>query len=121
MSSLNKHTAKPAHPAAARWHAFVDGGRARRAAIVLLVVASLFGLVGFFAAPPLIRHVGESQLSKQLGRPVSIGRVALNPYTLRFEADRVRIAEPDGKGAFASVERLVLQASWMSLLRAAPI
>ncbi len=75
----------------------------------------------FFAAPPLIRHVAEQQLSKQLDRPATIGRIALNPYTLRFEADRIHIGERGGQGDFIDISRLIVKPSWSSLFRGAPI
>src|ERR1700682_5834080 len=95
--------------------------RARRIVTGLLIFIVLFGLLGFFAAPPLIRHIAEQQLSKQLDRPASIGRVALNPYTLNLEADRIRVGERGGTGDFVDIERLIVQPSWTSLFRAAPI
>ncbi|HEY3540554.1 MAG TPA: DUF748 domain-containing protein [Trinickia sp.] len=94
---------------------------ARRWAISIVVVVALFGLLGFFAAPPLLRHVAEQQLSAQLARPVTIGRVTLNPYTLRLEADRIRIGEKAAPGDFFSAERLVVRLSWLTILRFAPI
>ncbi|WCM23294.1 DUF748 domain-containing protein [Paraburkholderia bryophila] len=95
--------------------------RTRRVLIGLLIFVVLFGLLGFFAAPPLIRHIAEQQLSKQLDRPATIGRIALNPYTLRLEADRVHIGDKGGAGDFVDISRLIVQASWSSLFRAAPI
>lgn len=93
----------------------------RRWAISIVVIVALFGLLGFFAAPPLLRHVAEQQLSAQLARPVTIGRVKLNPYTLRLEADRIRIGEKAAPGDFFSAERLVVRLSWLTMLRFAPI
>ncbi|WP_201703539.1 DUF748 domain-containing protein [Paraburkholderia kirstenboschensis] len=95
--------------------------RTRRVITGLLIFIVLFGLLGFFAAPPLIRHIAEQQLSKQLDRPATIGRIALNPYTLKLEADRVHIGERGGPGNFVDIERLIVQPSWSSLFRAAPI
>ncbi len=95
--------------------------RAKRIAIGLLVFIVLFGLLGFFAAPPLIRHIAEQQLSKELDRPASIGRIALNPYTLNLEADRIHVGERGGAGDFVDIERLVVRPSWSSLFRLAPI
>ena len=94
---------------------------ARRWALSIVVIVALFGLLGFFAAPPLLRHVAEQQLSAQLARPVTIGRVTLNPYTLRLEADRIRIGEKAAAGDFFSAERLVVRLSWLTMLRFAPI
>ncbi len=95
--------------------------RTRRIAVVIVVLIVLYGLIGFFAAPPLIRHVAEGQMRDALGRPAHIERVSLNPYTLRLEADRIRVGEQAGAGDLASIERLVVQLSWFSLLRLAPI
>ncbi|WP_027779954.1 DUF748 domain-containing protein [Paraburkholderia caledonica] len=95
--------------------------RTRRVITGLLIFIVFFGLLGFFAAPPLIRHIAEQQLSKQLDRPATIGRIALNPYTLKLEADRVHIGERGGAGNFVDIERLIVQPSWSSLFRAAPI
>ncbi len=95
--------------------------RTRRVITGLLIFLVLFGLLGFFAAPPLIRHIAEQQLSKQLDRPAKIGRIALNPYTLKLEADRVHIGERGGVGDFVDISRLIVKPSWSSLFRAAPI
>jgi hypothetical protein len=95
--------------------------RTRRVLTGLLIFLVLFGLLGFFAAPPLIRHIAEQQLSKQLDRPATIGRIALNPYTLKLEADRVHIGERGGAGDFVDISRLIVKPSWSSLFRAAPI
>ncbi|WP_133646626.1 DUF748 domain-containing protein [Paraburkholderia flava] len=95
--------------------------RTRRILIGLLIFLVLFGLFGFLAAPPLIRHIAEQQLSKQLDRPATIGRIALNPYTLNFEADSVHIGERGGAGDFVDIARLIVRPSWSSLFRAAPI
>jgi len=98
-----------------------QGRRARRIVLILFAVVVLFGLLGFFAAPPLIRHIAEQQLSKQLDRPATIGRIALNPYTLNLEADRVHIGERGGSGDFVDISRLIVQTSWSSLFRLAPV
>ncbi len=94
---------------------------ARRTAIGVVIAVALYGLLGFFAAPPLIRHIAQQQLGKALDRSATIGHVALNPYTLRLEVDGVHLAERGGAGEFASIERLLVRISWMTLLRFAPI
>jgi hypothetical protein len=118
MASLNKATLASSLQAV---RDVAQARRTRRIVIGLLIFLVVFGLLGFFAAPPLIRHVAEQQLSKQLDRPATIGRIALNPYTLRFEADRIHIGERGGQGDFIDISRLILQPSWSSLFRGAPI
>ncbi|WP_322081800.1 DUF748 domain-containing protein [Burkholderia sp. BCC1972] len=95
--------------------------RTRRIGIGVLIFLVLFGLLGFFAAPPLIRHVAEQQLSKQLDRPATIQRIALNPYTLNLEADGIHLGERGGQGDFVDIGKLVVRPSWSSLFRGAPI
>jgi hypothetical protein len=118
MASLNKATLTSSLQAV---RGVAQARRTRRIVIGLLIFLVVFGLLGFFAAPPLIRHIAEQQLSKQLDRPATIGRIALNPYTLRFEADRIHIGERGGQGDFIDISRLILQPSWSSLFRGAPI
>lgn len=94
---------------------------ARRTLIGVFIAVVLYGLLGFFAAPPLIRHLAERELGQALNRPTAIRRVTLNPYTLRLEADGVRVGERGGAGDLAAIERLVVRVSWITLLRFAPI
>lgn len=83
-------------------------GRSRRLRKLLL---ALIGLLGFFAAPPLIKSQLQSRLGAQLGRPVTIGAVHFNPYTLRLDLDRLYIGEPAGPATFLDVDRLTLDLS----------
>ncbi|WP_322048508.1 DUF748 domain-containing protein [Paraburkholderia sp. J67] len=118
MASLNKTSLNTSLQSV---RAVARAPRTRHIFTGIVIFLVVFGLLGFFAAPPLIRHIAEQQLSKQLDRPVTIARIGLNPYTLRLEADRVHIGERGGQGDFFDVERLVVKPSWSSIFRAAPI
>lgn len=95
--------------------------RARKAALIAAIVLAVFGLLGFFAAPPIIRNQLQTRLTAMLGRPVAVGRVHLDPFTLRLQLDRVHIPDRNGRSPFVDVDRMVINASWMSLFRMAPV
>ena len=95
--------------------------RVRRIALRLLIALLVFALLGFLAAPPLLRSQIASRASTALGRPVTLGDASLNPFTLKLTLDRLHIGEADGKTAFVDVDRVVANASWASLFRFAPI
>ena len=48
-------------------------------------------------------------------------RCTSNPFTLRLQLDRLHIAERDGNAPFVDVDRMVVNASWISLFRMAPV
>jgi len=129
MASLNKTSLTSAGRSLIKGaNSVAQAPRTRRVVIGLLLAVIVIGLLGFFAVPPLIRHIAEQQLSAQLDRPASIERIALNPYTLSFEADRVHIGEAPANvsagsksGDFVDIERLIVRPSWSSLFRFAPI
>ncbi|MGN6480608.1 DUF748 domain-containing protein [Luteibacter sp.] len=95
--------------------------RARRIGLGLVIALILFALLGFLAAPSLIRSQIATRASNALGREVTVGHVSLNPFTLRLTLDQLHIAEADGKTAFLDIGRVTANASWASLFHAAPI
>ncbi len=58
-------------------------GSRRKLKLLIWAVALvlLYTIVGFLVLPPIIRSVAAKQLTKQLGRAVTIQQVKLNPYT----------------------------------------
>src|ERR1700741_3731742 len=79
--------------------------RVRKTLLIAAMAVVVFGLLGFLAAPPLIRQQIETRASAALSRPVTLGAVHLNPYTLRLQLDQLHIADRDGKSAFVDVEQ----------------
>ena len=109
--------------AMARGHAerLYRSHRLRKIALIAAIVLAVFGLLGFFAAPPIIRSQLQTRLTALLGRPVSVDAVHLNPFTLRLQLDKLHIADRDGRSPFVDVDRTVVNASWTSLFRMAPV
>ncbi|MGO4699894.1 DUF748 domain-containing protein [Dyella sp. 2RAB6] len=95
--------------------------RTRKTALIAAIVLVLFGLFGFLAAPSIIRGQLEKRASAALDRPVTLGKVHLNPYTLRLQLDQLHIGERDGKTSFVDVDQIVANTSWSSLFRLAPV
>ncbi len=95
--------------------------RARKATLIAAIVLVVFGLLGLFAAPPIIRGQIEKRASAALSRPVTVAAVHFNPYTLRLQLDRLHIADRDGRSPFVDIDQAVINASWTSLFRRAPV
>ncbi|MCO5398326.1 DUF748 domain-containing protein [Ralstonia soli] len=95
--------------------------RTRRIGLGVLIFLVVFGLLGIFGGPPLLHHLAQTQLSKLIDRPVSVGKIRINPYTLRLDVDQLHIAERDGKTPFVDVGHLHVNASWSSIFRRAPV
>lgn len=95
--------------------------RTRKVALIIAIVLIVFGIFGFLAAPSIIRSQIEKRASVALQRPVTLGAVHLNPYTLRLELDQLHIADRDGKSAFVDIDQAVINTSWASVFRMAPV
>src|SRR4051794_2025665 len=78
----------------------------RRAVAIAGGLLLLIAVLGFFAAPPLVRNLVQEQASKALGRQVSVAKVHINPFALSVTLEGLRIADQDGKGEFVSLERV---------------
>jgi len=95
--------------------------RARRIGISVAVLVLLLGIATYFAVPPILHNVLVGQVAKQLKRPVSVGRIRFNLYTLRLDIDQLHVGEPDGAQGFVDIGHLGVRVSWTSLFRLAPV
>ncbi|MDR0776167.1 MAG: DUF748 domain-containing protein [Azonexus sp.] len=103
---------------AARLKSFVKSPRSKRVAAWALILFVLFGLFGYFAAPPLVKSLLVKQLSQQLHREVSIAAVAINPYALSARVDGFAVHAADGREV-AAFDALRVKLSAASLFKAA--
>ncbi len=73
-------------------------GSRRKLKLLLWVIGLflLYTVVGFLVLPPIIRLVAAKQLTKQLGRDVTIQQVKLNPYTFSATIRGLMIKETNG-------------------------
>ncbi len=77
--------------------------RYKKIAFWFLVALALFTVCGFFIAPPVMKSILVKKLSAALERPVTIGKISVNPYTLTVRVKGIEIAERGGTGKFVSV------------------
>ena len=93
----------------------------RRIAIGLATFLVLFGLIGYFVLPGIIKSQVEKQIADKLKRPVSIEKVEFSPYAMALTVRKFKLMEPDGAKVFVSFDELEVNASLTSLLRFAPV
>ncbi len=71
--------------------------RKRKLAVWALVLLLLYTVVGFLILPPIVRSIAVKQLSKQLGREVSIQKIKINPFALSTTIRGLLIQDKDGE------------------------
>ena len=95
--------------------------RTKRYALRTVIAFVALSLFGFFALPPIVKHVMLSQLGEALHRTVSVQEIHINPYALSVEIDGVAVQEREGKETFASFDSLYVNLESASIFRVAPV
>ena len=90
-----------------------------RIGLIVGAVIALFGLVGFAGVPLLLRHIMTGQVAAAMNRPVRVGVISFNPYTLKLDLDQLQIGERATSQSFIDISHLRIRVSWASLLRLA--
>ncbi len=93
----------------------------RKGLVALIVFYAILGIAGFFIAPSYVKTALLDRLSAELGRPVSIEKVSINPYTLSVDAGPVVITERGGQAVFLSFETLHVNAELISIIKGGPV
>ncbi len=70
--------------------------RLKKLAVWTAALLFLYTVLGFLLLPPLVRAIAVKELSKYLGRPVSIQALRLNPYKLSASIRGLLIKDLDG-------------------------
>jgi len=86
-----------------------------------LVLVALWGVVGGLVLPALARHLIAQHASEELGRPVTVERVSVNPYTLDATVEGLRILDADRATPLVTFDRLDVDGSYATLYRWAPV
>ncbi|MDA8174155.1 MAG: DUF748 domain-containing protein [Nitrospiraceae bacterium] len=90
---------------------------AKKAFAGVLIFLLVFSVTGFFIAPPVIKSVLTSKLSKALHRQVIIREVRVNPFALSVTVRGFRAMGKDGKLTFAYFDELYLNLQSISILK----
>ncbi|HYG44052.1 MAG TPA: AsmA family protein, partial [Bordetella sp.] len=86
------------------------------AAIILI----LFG-VAAWQVPKVLRGALTDDVAGLLGRPVQVGKISFNPFTLTVRAHDLSVEQPGGAAPLLDVGQIDLSASWASLFWFAPV
>jgi hypothetical protein len=92
-----------------RWKRWVVGAAA---------FFAVYTVAGFWLVPLLIKNQVPKFGQTELARQATVGEVSFNPYTLRLEAQDLRLTEADGAPLFA-IGKLAAELQWRSLVRRA--
>ncbi|WP_265942984.1 DUF748 domain-containing protein [Dechloromonas sp. A34] len=80
----------------------------------------VFGLLGYFAAPPLLKSILLKQLGQELHREVSIEKIDINPYALSARVNGLSIKN-DGGREVAGFDELFINLSSASIFKLAAV
>jgi Domain of Unknown Function (DUF748) len=92
-----------------RWKRWAAGAAALLAA---------YTVAGFWLVPLVIKNQLPKFGQTELGRQATVSEVRFNPYSLRLEAQDLRLAEADGAPLFA-IGKLAVELQWRSMVRRA--
>lgn len=96
----------------------------RRAGKILLgILAFLLILCGVAAwqVPKVLHDVLTQDVSKMIGRDVSVGKITFNPFTLTVRARDLAVAQPGSETPLLTLAELDASAAWTSLFWFAPV
>lgn len=89
--------------------------------LALIALVLLFGLVGYFVLPGIVKSKAEEILAEKLHRKTTIEAIDFHPYSLEVTIRGVKMMEPDGAAIFVSFEELYADLQAESIFRAAPV
>ncbi|MFY0480797.1 DUF748 domain-containing protein [Achromobacter marplatensis] len=96
----------------------------RRAGKILIgIVAVVLVLCGIAAwqVPKVLQNVLTGDVSKMIGREISVGKISFNPFTLTVRAHDLAVAQPGSQTPLLSLAELDVSAAWSSLFWFAPV
>lgn len=83
------------------------------------LVGLTFSVLGFLVVPPVAKMVLEKKLPTLLHRPVSIGKIAFNPFSLKVVVENFRVGQKEGPGDLVAFDRLLVNLEAASIFKRA--
>lgn len=105
----------------ARLSSFLGKRAVRRSLIAVTGLILLYALIGFLVLPAVVKSQLENVAKEKLQRQLSVGKVDINPFSLRMTLSDVKLNERESDAVFASFETLTANISTQSLFRLAPV
>ncbi len=88
---------------------------AKKIFIGLAAIAALIGIIGFFILPVVAKPMAVDKLSAILHRPVTIGKIGVNPFALSVTIKNFRISEPaPARSPFVAFDELYVNLNGLS-------
>lgn len=78
----------------------------------LFSVLVVYSMLGFLAAPPLLKKLAQQYVHDQLQLELALTAIELNPLTLALRVDGVRVSQPHGE-TLVAVHSIYLNASML--------
>lgn len=98
----------------------VKSSRSKRIGKRVGIFLVVFGLLGYFAGPPLLKSILLKQLGQELHREVSIENIDINPYALSARVNGLSVKASDGKEV-AGFDELFVNLSSASIFKLAVV
>ncbi|HEX7156204.1 MAG TPA: DUF748 domain-containing protein, partial [Burkholderiaceae bacterium] len=93
----------------------------RNSVLTVVALVALYGLLGYFALPPILKSQIETAGAEKLHRRITVDRVEVRPFALAVSLLGVQVMEPDGRTVFASLQQATVRISTASLIYLAPV
>ncbi len=121
MSDVPMLGAERARAVIERAAAIGTSRRTRKIGITIIAIILLLGIATFFAVPAVLRNILTGRVATTIHRPITVGDIYFNLYTLRLKIDRLHVGNRAGNDPFVDLGSLNLRVGWSSLLHLAPV
>ncbi len=123
MKSKKKENKNPAKVSLCKrlWKKWRNFGRLKKLSIIATICLVSYTITGFLIIPAVAKNIVQKEMTKQLGRKVTIEKIEFNPYTLVLQIYKFRIGNSDHVADFVTIKEVKVNIQAISLLKFAVI